>query len=72
MVCSSEYGPFARAPAGLDCIIPAAKRPSALGDASNARTNDAPAEEPKIVIREGSPPNALTFRFTHFNAVIAS
>ena len=41
------------------------KSPAASGEAQMMQTDSDPADSPKIVICEGSPPNAAMLSFTH-------
>jgi len=44
--------------------------PVASGDATSTPTLIPPADSPKIVTRDGSPPNFAMLRFTHCSAAI--
>jgi hypothetical protein len=44
--------------------------PAERGLVSSAFTDMPPADSPKIVTFDGSPPNAATLRFTHRSAAI--
>lgn len=50
------------------CAIACRNRPAALGMASSAATDPAPADSPKTVTWSGSPPNAVMLSRTHSRA----
>src|SRR3954468_11434928 len=61
-----EIGPRDRPPP--DSTIALWNRPFAIGEIIRALTDPPPADSPKIVTFDGSPPNAAALRFTHWSA----
>ena len=66
LMCRIEIGPRDRPPP--DWTIALWNSPFASGEIISALTEPPPADSPKMVTFDGSPPNAAALRFTHCSA----
>ena len=64
----SAASPAEKNEPGTLCATARVKSPAAASMASSAAIDPAPADSPKTVTRDGSPPNAAMFSRTHRSA----